>query len=72
MAKPLHHFLAALNFVTVVLTVTKGRVLKGELMPKRHYCLAQFFRLLRSFFHMYLLTPVLKRVACDAREYTFQ
>jgi hypothetical protein len=55
----------------VVLRVRKGRVFKGQLMPKRHYWLAQFFRLLHSFFHMYLLTPVLKRAACDVCQYTF-
>jgi hypothetical protein len=40
--------------------IRKGTVFKGQLMPKRHYWLAQFFRLLCSFFHMYVLTPVWK------------
>jgi hypothetical protein len=41
-------FLQPSNFVSVVLRVWKERVFKGQLMPKGHYCLTEFFRLLIS------------------------
>ncbi|KAH8961956.1 hypothetical protein BDL97_05G075700 [Sphagnum fallax] len=67
-------FLQHENFVSVVLRVRKGRVFKGQLMPKRTILPSPILQApnFAASFMCYLLTAVLKRAACDVCEYTFQ